>query len=522
MKAQKYFFKITFIMLICIVSAFFTLINFFPSSSFKGWRFNLGLDLKGGSDILLEINFDEYLKERIFFLKDSVARDLRKAKIGYMNLNSDAAAIYFELRNAEDKKRASSAITKAGNFFTFDYMENNKFRIYLTKEAISEMRQNVKKQTIEILRKRIDEKGNKEILLQAGSENRILLQIPGVYSSESIKSLLNVTAKLTFHLMDETAPYLSSKVNLSLKDSRVLEPYNKRENIFYVVKNKIEIEGSSLINANAVVNRSEPAVSFELDNAGARRFAEITRNYVGKPFAIVLDDKVLSAPSIREPIIGGAGMISGGFTLLEAKELALLLRSGALPTSLKVIEERVIGPSLGAESIRAGAKASIVGIILVFSFMMLRYKIFGVFASISLLINLMLILTGLSILGSTLTLPGIAGIVLTVGMSVDANVLIFEKIREIRSTFIGEYTKKQFLKSIEEGFASSFSTILDSNLTTIATAIVLYLVGFGPIKGFAVTLILGILTSMFSSIILTSAMIKMFTNIKRYSPRFQI
>lgn len=507
--------RIFLIAIVCIVSAFFTAVNFIKNDKFDNFKFSLGLDLKGGSDILLEINFDEYLREKIFSSKDIVARDLRKAKIGYMGLTSDATSIYFAVRNESDAPKVKSSSFKLSNFFILERLEDGRFKVFLTKEAIVKMRQSVKQQTIEIIRKRIDEKGNKEITLHGAGENRIILQIPGESSTSSIKNLLNVTAKLSFHLMDETAPFLSSKSGTNFQDSRILGPYNPRENAYYVVKLRTEIEGDSLVNAATIVNNSEPAVSFELDSIGARRFAEITRNNVGRPFAIVLDGKVLSAPVIREPIVGGAGVISGNFTLEEANQLSLLLRSGALPASVNIIEERVVGPSLGAESIKAGKLAAVFGICFVLLFMILRYKTFGLFASISLAVNLMLIITGLSILGSTLTLPGIAGIVLTVGMSVDANVLIFEKIKEVTRSLDGSNAKRKFLKAIDDGFSSSLGAIIDSNITTIATAFILYLVGFGPIKGFAVTLILGILTSMFSAIILTGTMIKTFAQYKK-------
>jgi preprotein translocase subunit SecD len=507
--------KIILISLVCLASLFFTIINFTPSRHFQNLKFNLGLDLQGGTDLLLEINFEEYLKERIFSSKDIIARELRKAKIGYTNLTSDATSIKFDLRNLEDAKKVEGTIKKLDGFFTVERLSNGGFKVLLTNEAIVKMRQTVKEQSIEIIRRRIDEKGNKEISIQAGSENKIFLQVPGVQSADEIKSLLNVTAKLTFHLMDETAPFFSTKPEASFQDSKVLEGYSNKD-IYYVVKNAVEIDGASLINANASINNAEAGVSFELDAVGARRFAEITRANVGRPFAIVLDNKVLSAPNIREPIIGGAGIISGSFTLAEAKELALLLRSGALPASINIIQERTIGPSLGADSMKAGKLASILAIMLVTVFMIVRYRTFGVFASIAVIFNLMLIITGLSILNSTLTLPGIAGIVLTVGMSVDANVLIFERIKETAKALASETSRKQFVKSIDEGFKNSLSTILDSNLTTIATAITLYVVGFGAIKGFAVTLILGIITSMFSSIVLTGLMLRIFANWKKF------
>jgi preprotein translocase subunit SecD len=315
--------------------------------------------------------------------------------------------------------------------------------------------------------------------------------------------------------MDETAPFLSIKPNTYFQDSKILDGYSSKD-VYYVVKNTIEIDGSSLVNANATINNSEAGVSFELDSVGARRFAEITKSNVGKPFAIVLDNKVLSAPTIREPILGGAGVISGNFTLSEAKDLALLLRSGALPASINIVQERMVGPSLGADSMRAGKLSASLAIILVVVFMVIKYKLFGVFAALALIVNLMLIITGLSVLNSTLTLPGIAGIVLTIGMSVDANVLIFERIKETTKLLAGEGGRKKFVKSIEDGFKNSLSTILDSNLTTIATAIALYIVGIGAIKGFAITLILGILTSMFSSIVLTGAMLKIYARWKKF------
>lgn len=505
--------KLIFILLIIGFSVFVTLVNFIPNNKFNDLKFNLGLDLRGGSDILLEVNFEEYLREKLISSTDIVTKDLRKAKIGYTNLTSDNSSISFEIRNIEDAKKVIPALSRQ-DFFSIEKTSETKFKVALTNDAMIKMRQAVKEQSIEIIRKRIDEKGNKEITLQAGGENRIILQVPGNSSPEEIKKLLNVNAKLSFHLMDETAPFISAKFG-SFKDSKIMDGYNEEEDVYYVVKNKIEIEGNSLVNAIASINNAEAVVSFELDSVGGKKFAEITRANIGKPFAIVLDNKVLSAPRIREPIVGGSGVISGNFTLNEARDLALLLRSGALPASIKIVEERVIGPSLGADSMKAGKLASLLAIIFVGCFMVIKYKIFGLFACIALLVNLMLIITGLSIFGSTLTLPGIAGIVLTVGMAVDANVLIFERIKETSRTLKNEASKKKFVKSIEDGFKSSLSTILDSNITTIVTAITLYVVGFGPIKGFAITLILGILTSMFSSIVLTGMMLRAFVSFKR-------
>jgi preprotein translocase subunit SecD len=507
--------KLFFIALVCGIAIFFTVINLTPSTRFQNLKFVLGLDLQGGSDILLEVNFDEYLKNKISSSKDIIARELRKEKIGYLYINSDANSIQFKLRNKEDESKIPTLTKKLDKMFSLNRLENDIFSVGLTKDAINEMRRLVKQQSIEVIRRRIDEKGNKEISIQAGSGDKIILQVPGIQNVSEISSLLNVTAQLSFHLMDENTPFLSTKPQLVPLESKVLEDYFGK-NIYYVIKNQVQIEGSSLINSNAIINNAEAGVSFELDGVGARRFAEITKANVGKPFAIVLDGKVLSAPTIRDTIAGGSGIISGSFTLEEAKELSLLLRSGALPASIKIVQERIVGPSLGADSMKAGEMALALALLLVALFMIARYRTFGIFSIIALIINLMLILAGLSILNSTLTLPGIAGIILTVGMSVDANVLIFERIREHTKLISSTTDRKKYIKTIEEGFKSSLSTILDSNLTTIVTGVALYAVGFGPIRGFAITLILGILTSMFSSIILTGNMIKLFARFKKF------
>jgi preprotein translocase subunit SecD len=275
-------------------------------------------------------------------------------------------------------------------------------------------------------------------------------------------------------------------------------PEVKRE---YVIKKRVRLSGDNLLNAAVTMQQGRPAVSFKFDRTGAKKFGIITKENVGKPFAIVLDGKVISAPNINEPILGGSGVISGSFTVQEATDLALLLRAGALPAPMTVLEERTVGPSLGADSVRAGKIASLIGLFAVVIFMIAVYRRFGVFASIALLINVVLIFAVLSLLQATLTLPGIAGIVLTIGMAVDANVLIFERIKEeFRSG-------RTVLASVDSGYRRALSTIVDSNLTTLISAMFLFAVGTGPIKGFAVTLSIGIMTSMFSAIMITRLMI---------------
>lgn len=482
--------------LVAIFGLFFAAGNFIHTKPFlDSVKFNLGLDLRGGSDLVLDVDFDYYLNEKIERTRSIIGKELKKSKIGYRNMVAKDNTISFELRELSGTDAVTKSLSAIDDVFTIDN-DDGFVSIYIKDEKLPEMREMLKKQSIETIRRRIDEKGNKEISLQSIGGNRISLQMPGVTNPESVKKLLNTQAKLSFHLMDETTPFLRSKEGFVAQNSKIIEGFEGGSPIYYVVKNDIELLGDSLVDAKAVIHDVEAAVSFTLDAAGSRTFGEITTKYVGRPFAIVFDDKVLSAPVIQEPILGGSGIISGNFSLEEAKELALLLRAGALPAPISVVQERVVGASLGEDSIRDGKFAAIVAVLLVVLFMIVKYRFCGFIASVGVLFNIAFIIAGLSIFNSTLTMPGIAGIVLTIGMSVDANILIFERIKEC----LGLGMKKA--QAFNEGFKGSLSTILDSNLTTIVAGLALYTIGFGPIKGFAITLILGILTSMFSSIIL--------------------
>jgi protein-export membrane protein SecD len=359
-------------------------------------------------------------------------------------------------------------------------------------------------QSIEIIRRRIDETGTKEPTIQREGANRILVQLPGVDNPEHVKALLGRTAKLTFQLVDQSVSVEDARrgrlppgdeILPSAEDGRGSR--NSGSQGAYVVRKRAMVGGEMLVDAQATFQNNEPVVSFRFDSVGARRFGDVTRENVGKPFAIVLDNKVISAPVIREAITGGSGIISGSFTVQSASDLALLLRAGALPAPITILEERSVGAELGADSIRAGTLASIIGVGLVVIFMVLFYGLFGVFADIALFFNLCLLLAALSLLGATLTLPGIAGIALTMGMAVDANVLIYERIKEeVRSG-------RSILSALEAGFSRAFGTILDSHVTTLVAGILLYWLGSGPVKGFAVTLSIGVLTSLFSAILVT-------------------
>jgi protein-export membrane protein SecD len=379
--------------------------------------------------------------------------------------------------------------------------------------ALDARRQQAVAQSIEIIRRRIDETGTKEPTIQRQGQDRILVQLPGVDNPEHVKTLLGRTAKLTFQLVDTSANPEDAKRGRLPAGDEVLPATDDRGGApaQYVVRKRVMVGGDMLVDAQATFHDNEPVVSFKFDSVGARRFGDATRENVGKPFAIVLDNKVISAPVIREPILGGSGVISGSFTVQSASDLALLLRAGALPAPITVLEERTVGAELGADSIHAGTVASIVGVVLVAVFMVLFYGLFGIFADVALFFNLCLMLAALSLLGATLTLPGIAGIALTMGMAVDANVLIYERIREeIRGG-------RSLLSSLEAGFSRAFGTILDSHVTTLVAGILLYWLGSGPVKGFAVTLSIGVLTSLFSAILVTR--LQIVTWVRRLKPK---
>jgi protein-export membrane protein SecD len=340
------------------------------------------------------------------------------------------------------------------------------------------------------------------------------VQLPGVENPEHVKEILGKTAKMTFQLVDPNASPQDARGG-RLPPGDILLPSsdtaNGQSSQYYVVRRRVMVSGDTLTDAQATFQNSTPVVSFKFDSTGARRFADATKENVGKPFAIVLDNKVISAPVIREPILGGSGVIEGSFTVQTANDLALLLRAGALPAPLTVLEERTVGPDLGADSIHAGALASVVGVALVIVFMIVFYGLFGLFADIALFFNLCIMLAALTLLGATLTLPGIAGIALTMGMAVDANVLIYERIREeVRGG-------RSLISSLQAGFERAFGTILDSHVTTLVAGALMFWLGSGPVKGFAVTLSLGVLTSLFSAILVTRLLIV--TWLRRTKPK---
>ncbi len=488
-----------------ILAFFYAMPNFVKidnNSIFPNKSVNLGLDLRGGSHLLLMVDFNKYLGDQLERLGDSLRKEFRKEKLGYKNLLIDHDNISFDLRNMEDFESIRKVIRSVERYSIIK-SDHNKVTIKYDDARINELRDNVFEQSIEIIRMRVDSSGTKEPIIQKQGSDYILLQVPGDDNPEYLKSILGQTAKLSFHLVDEEISAHITKDSSARHEDIILSgKYENGIEYTLALKKKALITGDMLTNAQATFNQEgKPAVDFVLNHIGAKLFAEATKNGRGRRLAIVMDNKILSAPSINEPILTGKGIISGSFTLESAQELALMLRAGALPAPLNIEEERSIGPNLGADSVESGKKAGIIGFCGVVVFMFWSYGIFGFFASIALSLAMLYILALLSLFQATLTLPGIAGIILTIGMAVDANVLIYERIRE-------ELRKKASnLYAIKQGFDTAFVTIADSNITTLIAALLLYIFGTGAVRGFAVSLSIGIVSSMFTAIVVTKLLI---------------
>lgn len=484
-------------LLLTILSVIYLMPNFERGKNIS-WlpnsKINLGLDLQGGCHLLLDIDFNSYIKDQLEILATTFRKELISTKIGYKNLHSDATNLSFSLRDESDFGRAKDILHKIDRRLI---ISNNACVVtaVFNEDRILDFKEKVANQSIEIVRLRVDPNGTTEPIIQRQGDNNILLQVPGEDDPAHLKNVLGKTAKLTFHMVDEVISPEQVKSG-NIPPSSIL--VRDSEGRAVVIKKKAALTGDTLIDAQTTFNQnSQPAVSFAFNSVGSKIFADITRQNSGKRFAIVLDNKLLSAPVINEPITGGSGIISGSFTVESANELALLLRAGALPAPLTIIEERSIGPNLGVDSIEAGKKAGLIGFIGVVIFMTWSYGVMGIFANIALSIALLYIFAMLSMFHATLTLPGIAGIILTIGMAVDANVLIYERIREEASKGSSN------LYAVRQGFESAFATITDSNITTLIAAFLLYFFGVGAIKGFAVTLSIGIIASMFAATVIT-------------------
>jgi preprotein translocase subunit SecD len=501
--------KIILIIVVLLFGTIYTVPNFLPPTGTPGWlpsaRMNLGLDLRGGSHLLLEVDMRGVIQERMQGVEQALRGALRKEKIGYTNLGANNQAVQVTVNNSADVPRVRQLLRDVEAGLVVE-ANGPQLTIHYDDATLRERRNQVIGQSIEIVRRRVDEFGTTEPSIQQQGEDRILVQVPGLDNPQRLIDVIGKTARLSFRMVDLTmSPEAARQTGRVPPGSELVPSDSERDPmtnkpVEYLVQRRILVGGDNLTDAQATFQNSQPVVSFRFDTVGARRFADATRNNVGKPFAIVLDNKVISAPVIREPILGGSGIISGSFTTESAKDLALLLRAGALPAPLNVLEQRTVGPDLGADSIRAGEIACLVGYLLVAILMTVRYQIFGVIANIALLVNLMLTIAIMSLMNATLTLPGIAGMVLGLAMAVDANVLIYERMREeIRMG-------RSPLLAADVGSQKAFITILDSNLTTLCAALFLYLLGSGPVKGFAVTLSIGLACSMFTAVTLTRAL----------------
>jgi len=455
-------------------------------------KINLGLDLQGGSYLLLEINSDSLIEEKIQSKVIPIKKLLKDNGINYDNFKINKNSLFLNLNNIDkfdllfNSRKENLVNPYIDNYRSYELeykkISNNQIEIFFSKFGLLTINNSALKQSIEIVRRRIDDVGTKEPTILQRGEKRILVELPGLKDPERIKSLLGKTAQLNFRLVTD---------NNEFGTDELISENGEKLN----VSKRIIMSGENLIDAQPNINnqKNEPTVSFTLDRLGSQKFGRATTDNVGKRLAIVLDGEIVSAPNINEPITSGNGMISGNFTFQEATDLSLLLRSGALPTPLIVVEERTVGPDLGEDSIRSGIISLIVGFILVILFMLYKYKIFGLIANTALIANLLMLAGVLTILEATLTLPGIAGIILTVGMAVDANVLIFERIREELKT------EKSIIHAFDSGYSRAKITVLDANITTLIAAILLFAFGSGPVKGFAITLGIGIVTTLFTA-----------------------
>lgn len=510
--------KTVLIWLSVLVSLFLAVPNFFSDAQlarlpswFPHSKMTLGLDLQGGSHILLKVERSDLVKDRVNTVRDDVRRLLREAKIEYSGLSGGAQNVRVKINDPAKVEEARTALKPllapanatllgSGNVVEADIKDtgNGQLDIALTDAGIDYRIASAASQSIEVVGKRVNELGTTEPLIQRQGKDRILVQVPGLQDPQRLKDILGSTAKLTFQMVDQTMSAEDAVNGRPPAGSEVLYSDDDPP-VPYLIESRVIVSGENLVDAQASFNQqtSEPVVTFRFDTKGAQRFGQATQQNVGRPFAIILDNEVLSAPVIREPILQGTGQISGNFSTQGANDLAVLLRAGALPAKLTIIEERTVGPGLGADSIRAGQIAGIIGSILVVGFMWLSYGLLGTIANIALVANVAMIVSLLSLIGATLTLPGIAGIVLTIGMAVDSNVLIYERIREERRS------GKSLIQSIDTGFSKALATIVDANVTTLIAAVILFYLGSGPVKGFAVTLAIGIATTVFTAFTFT-------------------
>lgn len=529
--------KIFTILAICAFGVLTSLPNFLP----EGWRqeikglssvipskpITFGLDLRGGVYVLFEAQIEVAVRDRLQDLLDEVRKGLRKEKITYGGLSATQDAVRVQITDIGQieagrtylktlaRPIAGGVAGVTSNEYDVAIDDTGLATLTITPAGIEQIRANAMAQSQEILRKRIDPDGTREMTIQPQGSRRIIVQVPGATNPQEIIDKGSATAKLTFHMVDDSVTLADVEAGRLPPGTKLLKEKIGRgaaaREVPIVIKERAVITGDMLNKAQGTFSSetSLPIIAFEFNAQGARRFADVTRNNVGRRFAAVLDGEVLTAPNIRGPILGGSGIIEGDFTIEEANEVSILLNSGALVVPLNAEDQRTVGAELGKESVESGSYAAAMGLVLVVGFMVLNYRLFGIFADISLLANLLLLLGLMTVVGATLTLPGIAAFVLTMGMAVDANVLVYERIRE------EQRNGKPVMSAIDAGFARAMTTVIDANVTTILAGLILLQVGTGPVRGFAVALVLGILTSMFTAIYVTRLQVYFWLKAKR-------
>jgi protein-export membrane protein SecD len=523
--------KVAIILFVVVAGFIAALPNLFPAETVASWpsflpkrQLVLGLDLRGGAHLLLEVDREDLVSDRVETLESDIRQTLREERIGYRNLSARGQTVSFTLREPGDAERVRTALEplaapiQSGLFGQGTISEvvleeeNGRFTATLTDEGIEARMRSAVTQSLQVLDRRLNALGTTEPSIQAEGSDRILVQVPGLQDTTQLKAILGQTARMTFHMECTEGSVAEAQQSGPPPGCEIVESAQGDEPPV-LVESRALLTGDDLADAQPAFDQqtNQPIVTFRFNTRGAQIFGDVTQQNVGRRFAVVLDEKFITAPVIRSPILGGSGQIEGNFTVESAQNLSVLLRAGALPADLTIVEERTVGPSLGQDSIQAGAIAAIVALVAVVVFMVVCYGILGFFADIAMIVNTVLMIGILTAAGATLTLPGIAGIVLTMGMAVDANVLIYERMRE--EAHLGRST----IAAFESGFKFALATIVDSHLTALIAAIALFALGSGPIRGFAVAFAIGIISTLFTAYLLTRLIVA--TWVRRTRPK---
>lgn len=502
---KKTYLNLLFVLMSFILSVYLSLANFLGDRSYlPSSKLNLGLDIRGGISILLDADLSAHQQEQMMSIRQSIVNGLKFN--GNAKISDNSILLDNNESNFIPKIKTIMDGMMASNLYEI-YESEGKTSIRIRKAFFTQNQNSTIDRIIDVIRYRIDATGVQEITIQKQGDNGVLVQIPGANDRSAIKQILSQTGSLKFHLLDMNVTnkdIIDNNLPLGVKILPLIKgDDDERKDVQLPVIMQSVMSGEMIADAQPSTHMGKHIVSFKLTDAGTRKFAEVTRSNVGKPLAIVLDNKIITAPMINEPILTGSGQISGSFSFESAKEIAILLRSGSLPVPVKIVQENLIGPTLGHESISSGANAVIIGCLAVIIIMALIYKTLGIIASLGLICNLTLMLAVLSLMEATLTLPGIAGMALTLGMAVDANVLIYERMREENKK-----NTRNLFQTIKKGYDMALRTIMDSNITTVIVALLLYIFGSSAIKGFAVTLIIGIICSMLTAVIFTKILIE--------------